>query len=115
MKGTKVVVLESAKETSEELCSALRGAGFDVCAQSDDGTEGLDLIARHQPQAAVWGQTHFRVSKAVEDGRTVTRIERLSPAARVGEVARMLGGGDAALRHAEAMLAAQPTQTELGL
>ena len=53
MKGTKVVVLESAKETSEELCSTLRGAGFDVCAQSDDGTEGLDLIARHQPQAAV--------------------------------------------------------------
>ena len=90
-----------------------RKVGEKLRRLAEGGTQVLCIT--HQPQAAVWGQTHFRVSKAVEDGRTVTRIERLSPAARVGEVARMLGGGDAALRHAEAMLAAQPTQTELGL
>ena len=74
------------------------------------------LCITHQPQAAVYGRDHFRVSKSVEGGRTVTRIVRLTPVERVGEIARMLGGGDAALRHAQAMLAArEPEQTELGL
>ena len=91
-----------------------RKVGEKLRRLAEGGTQVLCIT--HQPQAAVWGQTHFRVSKAVEAGRTVTRVERLAPEARVGEVARMLGGGDAALRHAEAMLAAQnPTQTELGL
>ncbi len=62
------------------------------------------LCITHQPQAAVFGQTHFRVRKAVEEGRTVTRIERLSPADRATEVARMLGGGAAAAAHAAALL-----------
>ena len=64
------------------------------------------LCITHQPQAAIFGQTHFRVAKTVEGGRTVTRVERLPEAARVGEIARMLGGGEAAHRHAQAMLAA---------
>lgn len=71
------------------------------------------LCITHQPQAAVHGQTHFRVSKSVEGGRTVTRIERLAPEARADELARMLGGGEAARRHAEALLAeARPTHEE---
>ncbi|HIV09006.1 MAG TPA: DNA repair protein RecN, partial [Candidatus Spyradenecus faecavium] len=71
------------------------------------------LCITHQPQAAVYGQTHFRVSKSVEGGRTVTRIERLAPGARAEELARMLGGGEAASRHAQALLAeTRPTQQE---
>lgn len=74
------------------------------------------LCITHQPQAAVYGQTHFRVSKSVEGGRTVTRIERLAPEARTAELARMLGGGEAAARHAQALLAeTRPEQEELAL
>lgn len=66
------------------------------------------LCITHQPQAAVFGQTHLRVAKSVENGRTVTRIEPLATeTARAAELARMLGGGEASLAHAQAMLSEQ--------
>ncbi len=46
----------------------------------------------HLPQSAVYGQHHFVVSKEVVKGRTRMRIEALSDAQRVDEIARMLGG-----------------------
>lgn len=65
------------------------------------------LCITHQPQAAVYGHTHFCVRKDVVDGRTLTRIVELSPEARVEEIARMLGGigfTSVTREHAEAML-----------
>jgi DNA repair protein RecN (Recombination protein N) len=54
---------------------------------------------------AAGAATHFVVTKRMEGGRTVSEITPLDPAARVREIARMLGGQtDAALRHAEALL-----------
>ncbi len=65
------------------------------------------LCITHQPQAAVFGQTHCCVRKSLEAGRTLTRIETLvTPDARIDELARMLGGGEAARTHALAMLQA---------
>ena len=46
----------------------------------------------HLPQSAVYGQQHFVVSKEVVKGRTRMRIEALTDAQRVDEIARMLGG-----------------------
>lgn len=48
----------------------------------------------HLPQIAAFGRSHVVVAKQVEQGRTASRAERLSPAARVEELARMLGGRD---------------------
>jgi len=48
------------------------------------------------------------VEKRVEEGRTLTRVSRLSGDQRVEEVARMLGGRtitDVARRHAREMMA----------
>lgn len=59
------------------------------------------ICITHQPQAARFGDSHFRVQKQVEDDRTVTHINRLQADERITELARMLGGGDAARRHAE--------------
>jgi DNA repair protein RecN (Recombination protein N) len=60
------------------------------------------LAARHQvlcithlPQVAAHGQAHFRVSKEVKGGRTLTELGRLEGEERVGEIARMLGGRNA--------------------
>lgn len=61
------------------------------------------LCVTHQPQAAVFGEAHFRVEKGIEAGRTVTRIVPLAEVERVAEVARMLGGGEAARVHAQAL------------
>lgn len=61
----------------------------------------------HLPQVAVFGTTHFAVSKEVSNGRTRTQIARLGKDARVEEVARMLGGRDltsVTLKHAREML-----------
>lgn len=52
------------------------------------------ICITHQPQAAVYGQHHLRVRKAVNDGQTQTFIEPLNETARATEIARMLGGED---------------------
>ena len=75
----------------------------------------LDAVGRHHqvlcithlPQVAVFGETHFAVTKEVSDGRTRTRIVRLREEERVEEIARMLGGRDltsVTLKHAREML-----------
>ncbi len=66
------------------------------------------LIAiTHLPQVAVFGTTHFAVSKDVREGRTFTGITPLAGEARTEELARMLGGKDltnVTLQHAREML-----------
>jgi DNA repair protein RecN (Recombination protein N) len=50
------------------------------------------LCITHLPQIAAQATTHFRIEKNVRGGRTVTSVDRLSEAARVDEIARMIGG-----------------------
>ena len=50
------------------------------------------LCITHLPQIAAFADAHFRVEKHTKDGRTITRVVRLSEEARVEEIARMLGG-----------------------
>ena len=75
----------------------------------------LDTVGRHHqvlcithlPQVAVFGKTHFAVTKEVTNGRTRTQISCLEKDGRVEEVARMLGGRDltsVTLKHAREML-----------
>lgn len=63
------------------------------------------LCISHLPQVASMGNTHFLVSKDVRDERTTSSISRLDRESRTGEIARMLGGNNAARRHAEELLA----------
>jgi DNA repair protein RecN (Recombination protein N) len=50
------------------------------------------LCITHQPRIAARGDAHFLIDKTVEDGRTRTRVVRLSGEGRADEIARMLGG-----------------------
>ena len=50
------------------------------------------ISVTHLPQIAAMADAHFMVQKAVERGRTFTRVEELSEQERIGELARMLGG-----------------------
>ena len=68
---------------------------------------GQILVVSHLPQVASSADVHFRVSKRAQSGRTRTRIDRLSEAERVEEVARMLGGKSVtslSISHAEEMI-----------
>jgi DNA repair protein RecN (Recombination protein N) len=61
----------------------------------------------HLPQLAAFGDQHWRVQKQVEDGRTLTRVEKLEGEARLLELAQMLGEvGEGTLRSAHEILQA---------
>jgi DNA repair protein RecN (Recombination protein N) len=65
------------------------------------------ISVTHLPQIAAIADTHFVVQKAVEKGRTFTRVQRLSDRERVDEVSRMLGGikiTEQTRRHAEELV-----------
>jgi len=65
------------------------------------------LCITHLPQIACKGETHFLVTKEVANKRTATVIARLTPEARVKEVARLLAGktvSESALAHAREIL-----------
>lgn len=58
------------------------------------------LCISHLAQVAACADRHYTVEKEVADGRTYSRISCLTPKTRLSELARMLGGGKAALAHA---------------
>lgn len=58
------------------------------------GDDRQVLCVTHLPQVAARAHHHYRVSKASVDDRVVSRIEPLARAARVEEIARMLGGAE---------------------
>jgi DNA repair protein RecN (Recombination protein N) len=105
----------------DEVDSGVGGAVADTVGQLMRrlGRERQVLAVTHLPQVAACADTHLLVSKASEGGRTRSDIRSLDPTARIGEIARMLGGqtrSDAGLAHAREMLAAvdsrpQPLQT----
>ena len=55
-------------------------------------------------QVACCASVHFMVSKESAADVTTTSVSRLDTKSRIGEIARMLGGGELAEKHAAAML-----------
>ena len=50
------------------------------------------LCITHLPQIAARADTHFRIEKHVQVGRTQTTVTRLGEQGRIEEISRMLGG-----------------------
>jgi DNA repair protein RecN (Recombination protein N) len=50
------------------------------------------LCVTHLPQIAAMADAHFSVEKGERDGRTFTKVERLTQARRREEIARLTGG-----------------------
>lgn len=50
------------------------------------------LLVTHSPQVAACGNHHFKVEKKTQNNITTTYVNRLSPAEREEEIARMLAG-----------------------
>jgi len=63
------------------------------------------ICVTHLAPVAAAAAAHYVVTKQVQGGRTISEIHLLDRKARVDELARMLGGqGEAARKHAEALL-----------
>jgi len=75
------------------------------------------ICISHLPQIAALGDTHFCISKKMEDNRTVTEVKKLDYEERVDELARLLGGvdlTDTTRMHAREMLSmAKKTKSKL--
>lgn len=57
----------------------------------------------HLPQVAACAEKHFKVEKITSDSTAETTVTEVSGKERITEIARMLGGGSAAMKHAAAM------------
>jgi len=62
------------------------------------------VVITHLPQIASRALHHLAVSKTVDSGMPVTSVRPLEGESRIEEIARMLGGGSAAVEHARSML-----------
>jgi DNA repair protein RecN (Recombination protein N) len=91
----------------DEVDSGIGGAVADTIGKSlrKLGAERQVLCVTHLPQVAACGHHQFSVVKASSRGRVGVTVSRLDHAARVDELARMLGGsGATARRHAAELL-----------
>ncbi len=72
------------------------------------GARAQVFAVTHLAQVAACADAHFVVSKSLQDQQTLSRVQPVAGEARVGEIARMLGGERLApatsRAHAEAML-----------
>jgi DNA repair protein RecN (Recombination protein N) len=78
----------------DEVDAGIGGAAADIVGARLQTLAGHAqvLCITHLPQIAAHGATHFRISKSVKAGRTVTAVARVGGADRETELARMIGG-----------------------
>jgi DNA repair protein RecN (Recombination protein N) len=91
----------------DEVDSGIGGAVAETIGKSLRrlGKERQVLCVTHLPQVAACGHAHWNVSKHAGRGKVAVRTERLDHAARIEELARMLGGSETtARRHAAELL-----------
>ena len=62
------------------------------------------LCISHLPMVAACADRHYKVQKSILNDRTISDIELLDKNGRLDEIARMLGGGNAARNHAKKLL-----------
>lgn len=94
----------------DEVDSGVGGAVAEAIGRTlaDVADHHQVLCITHAPQIAAWGTQHLHVAKEVAGGRTRSVVRELDPAARLEEIARMLGGrkvGNAARAAAKELLA----------
>jgi len=78
----------------DEVDAGIGGGTADVVGKklAKLGRQHQVICITHLPQIARFGDHHFKISKQITNGRTVTRITPLTNNERVQEIARMLGG-----------------------
>lgn len=78
----------------DEVDSGVGGAAAEVIGRKlkEVSAERQVLCITHLPQVAAFADQHYRVRKAVQSRRTVSRVDALDEAASLEELARMLGG-----------------------
>lgn len=98
MLAIKRVVADKASLAStyvfDEVDSGIGGATAEVVGRKlmEVAANRQVICITHLPQVACHGGAHYRITKDVTRGRTVTKVNKLDNTSRVEEIARMLGG-----------------------
>lgn len=113
-----MLALQSLMATKTKLQTVLfdeidTGVSGDVAQKVGNTLEkmgkGMQVIAiTHLPQVAARGEQHFRVTKALVNGKTQSAVVELSLEERIQETARLMSGdviNEAALANARALMA----------
>ena len=82
---------------SGETATIVGGKLFDIAAKFQV------ICISHLPQVAVYGKSHFKVTKTIIGGRAESKIEKMSKKQSIEEVARLLSSGkitESSLRNA---------------
>lgn len=88
------------------------GVSGEIANKMGDIMKGMSTTMQvfaitHLPQIAAKGIAHYKVFKAVADGRTYSELQLLSHEQRINEIAQMLSGSvvsDSAINHAKELL-----------
>jgi len=91
----------------DEIDAGVGGRTAHLLADSLARAAGGDrqiLVITHLAQIAARARNHLAVSKRVESGMPVTEVRTMEGERRLEELARILGGGEAAVEHARSML-----------
>ncbi|MCK4504387.1 MAG: DNA repair protein RecN [Candidatus Aegiribacteria sp.] len=107
LKLALVSVSQASTMVFDEIDSGIGGETANLLADSlKRASENRQVIViTHLAQIASKAGRHLAVSKELHDGMPSTRVKELKDKQnRVAELARLLGGGDAAIEHAEKML-----------
>jgi len=93
----------------DEVDAGIGGSVAELVGEKLLGLSRLHQIIciTHLPQIAKFGETHYKITKSVKNGRTFTQIDPILAEDRVQEIARMLGGiniTQTSLEHARELL-----------
>jgi DNA repair protein RecN (Recombination protein N) len=107
------VIASTAQQTAtlifDEVDAGIGGAVAEVVGRllRQLSATSQVLCVTHLPQVAARAEHHFMVKKRTQEEGALSQVESLSAAARVDEIARMLGGIDITAttrKHAREML-----------
>ncbi len=113
MLAIKGVLAESDRVSTLIFDEVDAGIGGEVALSVGERLAALSrhkqiLCITHLATIAVRADNHLRIEKVAQAGRTLTRVEKVTGAARQEEIARMLAGdrkGELSLQHAGELLA----------
>lgn len=93
----------------DEVDAGISGGVAEIVGQQlrKLGAERQVLSVTHLAQVAAQGHVHYAIRKEIKAGQTYTRVEAMTPDARIEELARMQGGvtvSAAAVAHARDLL-----------
>ncbi|MEJ8553681.1 DNA repair protein RecN [Tepidibacter sp. Z1-5] len=93
----------------DEIDTGISGIAAEIVGKKlkDISYKKQVISITHLPQIAVNANSHFRIEKVIQESRTYTKIEKLTPKEKIQEIARLISGSnitEKTIEHAKEIL-----------